>query len=271
MSQNGKVASRDKRYYLTSDEIEIKTQKHIVPNIPSFKGKTVVDVGCNTGFWLLQFYLHGAKKVIGIEPRMEIVDLFNDFANKNSLPCEMIQGFHPKLLELNEQIDCVSMMSVDEEIYDFDEYLYKVGCRHPNAVLLLQTMLIDDELPQPLATDDDHHTAPVKRFKGVIYKFEENNSNHRDGFDPHKPMLNEMGQQYNDDGEESTYIHTIYSKDYMIYILERHGFQVSNIEKINTKIKQPMTQSGKSGKLWWIRAQNLNTTIKQPINLFDYR
>ena len=269
MSQDTDIAKRDKAYYLTSDEVPLKIKNHIEPNKKYFEGKTVVDVGCNTGYWLLQFYLNGAKKVIGIEPRGQIVKSFNKFAEKNNIPCTMIEGYHPELLNIKD-VDCISMMSVDEEIYDFDEYIYKIGCKHPKSVILLQTMLIDTEIDNPFPTDDVHHSAPVKRFKGLIYKFEENNNNHRDGLDPHLPITNDLGLQ-NTNGQEASYIHTIYSKDYMTYIIDRNGFNIMEINKVDKPAQRPMTQSGKSGKLWWISAKNRNTAYKEPLNLFEYK
>ena len=270
MSLDKGIAARDKDFYLSSDEVDVKTQQHITPNVKHFKDKTVVDVGCNTGYWLLQFYINGAAKVIGIEPRKQIVEHFNKFADANSIPCRMLQGYHPALLNITENVDCISMMSVDEEIYDFDEYIYKVGCKHPNSVLLLQTMLIDERVNNPFPTADEHHSAPVKRFKGLIYKFEENNNNHRDGFDPHIPVTDSLGLQ-NNNGEEASYIHTVYSKDYMSYIIARNGFDILDIKKIDKEITRPMTQSGKSGKLWWISAKNRNMTSKEPLDLFEYK
>lgn len=270
MSQDEGIASRDKDFYLSSDEVDLKTEKHIKSNIEHFKGKTVVDVGCNTGYWLLQFYIHGAKKVIGIEPRGQIVERFNSFAETNDIPCRVIKGYHPEILKIKETVDCISMMSVDEEIYDFDEYIYKIGCQHPNSVLLLQTMLIDTEIDNPFSTEDVHHSAPVKRFKGLIYKFEENNNNHRDGFDPHRPVSDSLGLQHMD-GIEASYIHTVYSKQYMTYIVDRNGFEILKISKVDKEVERPMTQSGKSGKLWWISAQNRNKTYKEPLDLFEYK
>jgi SAM-dependent methyltransferase len=264
------IIVRDKDYYLTSDEVEVKVQNHVLKNTQKFSKGTVVDIGSNNGFWLLQFFLHGAKKVIGIEPRKVLVDAFNQFAQEHSIPCEMIQGFHPTLFNIEEQIDCVSMMSVDEEILDFDEYIYKIGCIYPNVVLLLQTMLIDTEIPAPFPTSDQHHVAPVKRFKGVIYKFEENNNNHRDGFDYRLPLTDGLGLQ-GEEGLEASYIHSVYSKDYMEYILDRQGYQINEMCKIDRTIKRPMTQSGRSGKLWWISAKNRNPVAKEPLNLFEYK
>lgn len=266
MSQNQHISLTDKDKYITSDEIELKIQKHIKPNVKYFKNKTVVDVGCNTGFWLLQFYLHGAKKVIGIEPRKIIVDLFNEFAQKNDLPCKMIQDYHPCIMNFDFHVDCLSIMSFDEEVPDFDDFIYRVGCKFPEVILLIQTTMIDDDInitfPGPKGNDIG------KRFKGIVYKFESDNNTHRNGVDPHR-LLDECGFQSQGD-EHSKYLHHVYSKQYMEYSLSHNGYDIEKIKGMDGILKRPMTRSGKSGKLWWITAKNLNKIEKEPINLFEY-
>jgi len=268
MSGHADIFQRDKEYYVSSDEIDVKLKNHIVANKLHFTDKIVVDIGCNNGFWLLQFYLHGAKEVIGIEPRKALVDMFNNFAQQHDLPCKMIQGFHPKVFEL-QHIDCVSMMSVDEEMPDFDNFLYRLGCAYPGCSLLVQSMLIDVPVPNPYESTG-FNPVNFPEFKGVVYKFELKNHDHRDGFDPRQSVTDDIGNQDMKNADAS-YIHNIYSKDYMHYILQREGFNVLAMKKIQTQIKRPMTQTGKSGLLWWITAQNSNMTQKEPVNLFEYK
>ena len=42
-----------------------------------FNEKTILELGCNCGYWSYQYYLEGCKKIIGIEGR----DLFVKQAN----------------------------------------------------------------------------------------------------------------------------------------------------------------------------------------------
>lgn len=267
MSQNQHIAQYDKDKYLTSDEIQLKIDRHIKPNITHFKNKNVVDIGCNTGFWMLQFYIHGAKKVIGIEPRQVIVNLFNEFTEKNKIPCKMIQGYHPCLFDMIDKVDCISMMSFDEEIPDFDDFLYRTACRFPTVILLIQSTLIDEDIdftfPGPAGNDIG------KRFKGVVYKFESDNLMHRNGVDPHC-QTDEYGLQ-NINGKPGTYLHHVYSKQYMEYSLDRNGYDIMKIKGMDGVLSNPMTRSGKSGKLWWITAKNRSITVEDPINLFEHK
>ena len=57
----------------------------------------------------------------------------------------------------------------------------------------------------------------------------------------------------------------------MTYIVDRNGFEILKISKVDKEVERPMTQSGKSGKLWWISAQNRNKTYKEPLDLFEYK
>lgn len=261
MSQDGHISEKDADKYLTSDEVDLKIKRHIIENIEHIKGKTIVDVGCNTGYYMLQFYLHGAKEVIGVEPRPIIVKLFNDFASQHDIPCKMIQGFHPSVFNIGNT-DVISMMSFDEEIPDFDDFLYRLGCAFPGVILLIQTTMIDKEFdfvfPGPEGNDIG------KRFKGLVYKFESDNAMHRNGIDPHRHM-DEHGLQ-----DSATYTHNIYSKQYMEYTIDRNGFNVVQIKSMNHKLNNPMTRSAKSGNLWWITAKNRSEHTKEPINLFGY-
>jgi SAM-dependent methyltransferase len=261
MSQDGHINETDTDKYLTSDEVDLKIKRHITENVEHIKGKTIIDVGCNTGYYMLQFYLHGAKEVIGVEPRANIVDLFNEFAKQHDIPCKMIQGFHPKVFEV-DGVDVVSMMSFDEEIPDFDDFLYRIGCALPNAILLIQTTMIDASVDFAFPGSQGKNVG--KRFKGLVYKFESDNSMHRNGID-NRSQMDSHGRQ-----SDATYIHSMYSKQYMEYTIDRNGFDIVQIKNMDQELKYPMTKSAKSGNLWWITAKNRSEHTKEPINLFGY-
>ena len=46
MSSHPEIFQRDKEYYVSSDEIDVKLQNHVVANKSHFTDKTVVDIGC---------------------------------------------------------------------------------------------------------------------------------------------------------------------------------------------------------------------------------
>jgi 2-polyprenyl-3-methyl-5-hydroxy-6-metoxy-1,4-benzoquinol methylase len=58
-------------------------EKYYIPPF-SLKGKTVLDVGAGCGETVFLFFLHGAKKVIAIEPNVKAVKYLKENAKKNN-------------------------------------------------------------------------------------------------------------------------------------------------------------------------------------------
>jgi len=66
----------------------------------SLTGKTVLDVGAGCGETALFYYLHGASRVIAIEPQSSLVPLLRRNMDRNKWNMKVVEGpFHPSMLE----------------------------------------------------------------------------------------------------------------------------------------------------------------------------
>jgi predicted nicotinamide N-methyase len=58
----------------------------------SLKGKTVLDVGAGCGETALFYYLHGASRVIAIEPQSSLTHLLRKNMARNNWDMEVVEG-----------------------------------------------------------------------------------------------------------------------------------------------------------------------------------
>ena len=66
-------------------------------------GKTVLDVGCNTGFFLQEAYRRGASRLVGIDSDIEVIRLASEIAT---------------LLEMPLELNCRDAMNFSENTFD---------------------------------------------------------------------------------------------------------------------------------------------------------
>jgi tRNA G37 N-methylase Trm5 len=66
-----------------------KWEKYYLPNF-SLLGKTVLDVGAGCGETALLFFLHGARKVIAVEPNIQAVECLRENVERNNWNAEII-------------------------------------------------------------------------------------------------------------------------------------------------------------------------------------
>ena len=68
----------------------------------SLKGKTVLDVGAGCGETALFYYLHGASRVIAIEPETSLVPLLRGNMSRNKWDMKVVEGpFDLSMLDWN--------------------------------------------------------------------------------------------------------------------------------------------------------------------------
>jgi predicted RNA methylase len=68
----------------------------------SLKGKTVLDVGAGCGETALFYYLHGASRVIAIEPQSSLTHLLRKNIARNNWDMEVVEGpFQMPMLDWN--------------------------------------------------------------------------------------------------------------------------------------------------------------------------
>jgi len=82
-------------------------QKHYLPSF-SLKNKSVLDVGAGCGETAFLYFLHGAKKVIAVEPNVKAVKCLKENAQRNKWDVEIIAE-HFSLEHLKFDYDFMKM------------------------------------------------------------------------------------------------------------------------------------------------------------------
>jgi ubiquinone/menaquinone biosynthesis C-methylase UbiE len=95
--------------------------------ITELSGKSVLDVGCGSGRYALEFARRGAEKIVGIDYAQAMIDLANRYAEE--LPekegCRFICGDFTKC-DFSEQFDYTVAMGLFDYLKDPSAYLAKM-------------------------------------------------------------------------------------------------------------------------------------------------
>jgi tRNA (mo5U34)-methyltransferase len=121
--------------HFLGDYPEVKWQRfaHALP--ADLSGKSVLDIGCNGGFYSIEMKLRGADRVVGIDTDDKYLDQARFAARVNELEIEFRNLSVYRVAELKERFDLVLFMGV----------LYHL--RHPLLALdLLHEYVVDDLL-----------------------------------------------------------------------------------------------------------------------------
>ena len=112
-------------------QVKWKRFAHAIPS--DLSGKSVLDVGCNAGFYSIQMKQRGAKRVVGIDTDEKYLDQARFAARVNEMEIEFRNLSVYRVAELEEQFDLVLFMGV----------LYHL--RHPLLALdLLREYVVAD-------------------------------------------------------------------------------------------------------------------------------
>ena len=121
--------------HFLGDYPEVKWQRfaHAIP--ADLSGKSVLDVGCNAGFYSIEMKRRGAERVVGIDTDETYLDQARFAANVNEMDIEFRNLSVYRIAELRERFDLVLFMGV----------LYHL--RHPLLALdLLREFVVADLL-----------------------------------------------------------------------------------------------------------------------------
>lgn len=175
-----------------------KYHHNIVAHQRALTGKRVLDLGCNNGLWSYMCARHGARHVVGIEPRGMFVDGLNEFAQQHALPMEFHRGFDTDLARLVRQhnIDTVVMMSIDDMI-DWERALYDIRRSTVEWVIMQMSTLPDTWVEFAPEVYDFAKTGkgmPV----GFTLHYRSSNSTTKSGINPlHRDTMDaETGYQH---------------------------------------------------------------------------
>jgi len=134
-----------------------KKWQRIQNYLPSLKDKTILDVGCGNGYYMLRMLGDGAKYVIGVDPTLVflaqyygLVQCINRDINAHLLPIPF-EDLPPQL----DQFDCVFSMGVLYHRRDPLEHLKRLY-QHAltGGTVLIETLVIDVEESTQLIPQD---------------------------------------------------------------------------------------------------------------------
>ena len=208
-----------------SDMIAIEYKMVILDNENLIKNKNVGDVGCASGLWPILFALHGAKSVIGIEPRPLYMQGAKKFIQKHNLPVTLHLGDHNASLPILQKnnTDTLVLMAVDDLIPNFEHFLHNCS----NAE-------IENYILQ-CATVSDDCFKNTKNNAGFTMHQEAHNTCLRSGFNPYTKIMDENGFQSKLDDSfdlaKTAYTKNYKSENYLQYILKQNNFRIISNKK----------------------------------------
>jgi tRNA (mo5U34)-methyltransferase len=156
----------------------------IAPALPAdLAGKTVLDVGCNGGFFSLEMKRRGAARVLGIDHDARYLAQARLAAEVSGLEVELREGSVYDVAALGERFDVVLFMGV---LYHLRHPLLALDLLRAHAVgelLVFQSMLRGSEGRFPAAPDYgfaervvfDHPAWPKLHFVEHRYAGDETN------------------------------------------------------------------------------------------------
>jgi tRNA (mo5U34)-methyltransferase len=124
---------------------------HALP--PSLQGKTVLDVGCNAGFYALQMKERGAARVVAIDEDEGYLAQARFAAQVHGADIEFHQMSVYDVAQLGERFDLVIFMGV---LYHLRHPLLALDLLSEHVVgdlFLFQSMLRGSAALEPIATD----------------------------------------------------------------------------------------------------------------------
>jgi tRNA (mo5U34)-methyltransferase len=125
--------------------------EHALPQ--DLRGKTVLDVGCNAGFYSIQMKQRGASRVVAIDSDPTYLAQARFAADVHECEIEFHQIDVYNIADLQEQFDLVLFMGV---IYHLRHPLLALDLLHQHAVketLVFQSLLRGSPLASSLAPD----------------------------------------------------------------------------------------------------------------------
>jgi len=124
---------------------------HAIPD--DLRGKTVLDVGCNAGFYSIQMKLRGAERVVSIDTDEAYLAQARFAAEVTGVDLELRQLSVYRVAELREKFDVVLFMGV---LYHLRHPLLALDLLREHVVgelLIFQSMLRGSDDIKPLEDD----------------------------------------------------------------------------------------------------------------------
>ena len=130
--------------------------------IPSLSGKTVLDVGCGNGYYMLRMLGAGAKTVIGVDPTLIFLAQYHAITQNicNPLPAYLLPIAFERLPHELRNFDVVFSMGVLYHRREPMQHLNRLFAYTQNGgQLVLETLIIENTEIQEL--------IPKERYAGM--------------------------------------------------------------------------------------------------------
>ncbi len=139
--------------HFLGDYPRIKWQRFANALPADLTGKTVLDVGCNAGFYSIEMKRRGAARVVGIDSDEDYLAQARFAAEVTGTDLELQHLSVYDVAELDEKFDLVLFLGV---MYHLRYPLLALDLLHEHAVkdlMVFQTLLRGDSSVEPLADD----------------------------------------------------------------------------------------------------------------------
>jgi tRNA (mo5U34)-methyltransferase len=139
--------------------VKFKNFAHAIP--ADLKGKTVLDIGCNAGFYSIEMKRRGAARVVGIDSDERYLAQARFAAEMAGVEIEFQNMSVYQVADLNEKFDIVIFMGV---LYHLRHPLLALDLLYEHVVkdvLIFQSMQRGSEEVEPLNTDYDFWVTDI--------------------------------------------------------------------------------------------------------------
>ncbi len=140
-------------HHFLGDYPSVKWRRFAAAIPPDLTGKTVLDVGCNAGFYSIEMKRRGAARVLGVDSDDRYLAQARFAAEISNTDIEFRNLSVYDLGHLNERFDIVLFMGV---LYHLRHPLLALDLLHEHVtrdVLIFQSMLRGSENVEPLEPD----------------------------------------------------------------------------------------------------------------------
>ncbi len=142
------------------------------PFIPQIRDAKILDLGCHDGRWSYALASVGAKRVIGVEAREELIERFKLFPEdeakaKVELVCADIFDDLERRAKALQKIDVVTLYGVFYHVMDHKRLLSLISLLRPSLVIIDSEFInVDNAIIQVLQEETSNELNAISRVRG---------------------------------------------------------------------------------------------------------